>query len=113
MPLPAWPSRIPANFWLLCQFVSDEFLILKKSLTRYFFTNAALAVFASKLNWRDGLLSTIIMAILSEFIVLAMIITCIDLIRNDDEDKIPESQVGSYCSGHISLRFLKVEDRAK
>ena len=35
------------------------------------------------------------MAILSEFIVLAMIITCIDLIRNDDEDKVPESQVVS------------------
>lgn len=50
-------------------------------------------MFASKLNWRDGLLSTIIMAILSEGICAAMIITCIDLVRNDDEN-VDEAKVG-------------------
>ena len=66
------------------------FLIWGKELGHFFsfyFTNASLALFANGINWVDGLLSTIIMAILSIIICFFVIMFCRDMLVNDDEEK--------------------------
>ena len=53
----------------------------------FYFTNASLALFANGINWVDGLLSTIIMAILSILICFFVVLFCRDMLVNDDEEK--------------------------
>ena len=66
-------------------------LFLNELEFRFFFTNAALALFASWLNWADGLLSTIIMSLLSIAIAAIMVYSCCDMLKNDDfPDKNPD-----------------------
>ena len=62
----------------------------------FYFTNASLALFANGINWVDGLLSTIIMAILSILICFFVIMFCRDMLVNDDEEK-DELRVSKIC----------------
>ena len=61
--------------------------LMKKNNFSFYFTNASLALFANGINWVDGLLSTIIMAILSILICFFVIMFCRDMLVNDDEEK--------------------------
>lgn len=65
-------------------FINDIYFMKTFS---FYFTNASLALFANGINWVDGLLSTIIMAILSILICFFVIMFCRDMLVNDDEEK--------------------------
>merc|ERR1711893_109307 len=72
----------------LCRFGRVGFLpIVGFCANCFYFTNASLALFANGINWVDGLLSTIIMAILSIIICFFVIMFCRDMLVNDDEEK--------------------------
>ena len=71
----------------------------------FYFTNASLALFANGINWVDGLLSTIIMAILSILICFFVILFCRDMLVNDDEEKDELRVSKTMCTQNWTRRL--------